>query len=589
MQGRGFQQFIGDPDPNDSPPLFDAVVTNTAELAAAITDPAVNTIWVRDGNYTTVAYDLTAVANNVWLIRGESQLGVRIDMGGTAWRNSARTCIYISDITFLNGQLREIGTWGAAAGNIGGVTNVCIDESAATYAGIAFNECENMFNCRVIGPQHTSYDDCVGMFDCGVINSRHGVAVPAFNACAHGHGIRMYNSTTAMMVGCYDMVDVRLKECDPAIGSTVMMFTGCRNLSEVAFLDHDSESTGALFDQCDNISNVNVMAGGVNTTHHEGPLFDRCFNISGVYLAAGEYYNGSVGNPGLFQDCQEITGVYAEGSVSLYQYLMSACSKVSNVRLEDIAAAIAGTRLFNACDNLVNIEVNEFDPQAFGINYVFHTCTYLMNCQINTGGTTAPWEFFFTCAELTNCTTDDAPSNAGNLITFNTCTDLVNCYATSSNVLNAGFQSCDQLYQCEVVGGAGPVVASFNLCTNILDCSGNALEFLNCSFVVYEELPFAAGPVTAYSGMSINNTGAAGAVTVNLPSAAAGIMVRVTAVVDEDIVLQLAAGDQAHVNGQSTTAAGTLTLLEQFTMVDLVAVDATNWIAMAAVGSFETT
>lgn len=94
-----------------------------------------------------------------------------------------------------------------------------------------------------------------------------------------------------------------------------------------------------------------------------------------------------------------------------------------------------------------------------------------------------------------------------------------------------------------------------------------------------------ASPVTCVSGVQYDNVGAGGAVTYNLPTCAREERIRFVRQADQTMTIQVAAGDQAHANGVSTTVAGTFDLGAQYTSVEVIGINDTDWIAVAGSGT----
>ena len=96
----------------------------------------------------------------------------------------------------------------------------------------------------------------------------------------------------------------------------------------------------------------------------------------------------------------------------------------------------------------------------------------------------------------------------------------------------------------------------------------------------------ADSPVTCATDNEYDNIGAAAAVTLNLPTAVRGASIRFVVMAAQDMIVTAAAGDQIHANGKSSTVAGTFTSDVLYSVLELKCYDATNWVAIAASGSW---
>lgn len=81
-----------------------------------------------------------------------------------------------------------------------------------------------------------------------------------------------------------------------------------------------------------------------------------------------------------------------------------------------------------------------------------------------------------------------------------------------------------------------------------------------------------------------DNLGAGAQVTLTLPSAVRGMALRFVVMAAQNLVIQAAAGDQIDIDGHSSSVAGTLTSNSLYSCCELIAVDTTHWVAIAAAG-----
>lgn len=90
-------------------------------------------------------------------------------------------------------------------------------------------------------------------------------------------------------------------------------------------------------------------------------------------------------------------------------------------------------------------------------------------------------------------------------------------------------------------------------------------------------------PVTilaANSGATYTNTGAGGTVRFDLPSAAAGLKFTFIVTTAQSLSIKVATGDYIRVGATSSSSGGTASCPTPYTRIDLIAVDATNWVGM---------
>lgn len=103
----------------------------------------------------------------------------------------------------------------------------------------------------------------------------------------------------------------------------------------------------------------------------------------------------------------------------------------------------------------------------------------------------------------------------------------------------------------------------------------------------YNFITDVASPVTVISGNQYDNIGAGGAVVYNLPSCVRELAVRFVVMVAQDVIITAAAGDQIHVDGKSTIVAGTVTSDTLYSVIELVGMNDTDWVAVASVGLWD--
>lgn len=100
----------------------------------------------------------------------------------------------------------------------------------------------------------------------------------------------------------------------------------------------------------------------------------------------------------------------------------------------------------------------------------------------------------------------------------------------------------------------------------------------------------AASPVAVSAGNDKNkvftNEGATGAVTFNLPTAVAGLTFTFVVQDAVGIVISAAAGDTIRIDTLVTAAGGSVTSTAIGSSVTLVAINATEWVAIAALGTW---
>ena len=96
--------------------------------------------------------------------------------------------------------------------------------------------------------------------------------------------------------------------------------------------------------------------------------------------------------------------------------------------------------------------------------------------------------------------------------------------------------------------------------------------------------------LTASESQSVHtNESATGSVTLVLPSAASGLSFEFAVLAAQTLEIQAAAGDTIRVAGDVSGAAGTIDANTVGNAVRIVAVNATNWVAMSYVGTWNVT
>ena len=585
MLGRGYIQDFGFDPTAWSPKLYDAVVTNSAELVAAITDPTINTIFIRDGAYSLAAfYDLGAAANNVTMMRGETEAGVVIDMNGFYFTNTTNLPIYIMDMTILDGYFRNIGERNITQGPYGGLYNVTVDHQGATFTW-GFRECCNLFNCKVLDADSCDcFDTCNGLHNC-VVDT--GEDATAFDLCGDAVNSLVMNITNTgaaaahIFNNCSNFANTVMWNCN--IGSNA--FWSCENFTNIN-MSQVIKNTGAadgVFEDCTLMSNI-AFATCVFT---DCAVFEDCEAIDNVYF----YGSNTMIAPavmGLFARSDNLTNIYwqenAGGSNDKVDgAVFRVCTNISDVIVSvENSGATEPTNAFEECTGISNVRIVRFT--STNPTTGFDTCTDLVNCICETADLYTPFD---SCDRLTQCKMTALPNAAGNQRDFISCTYLENCWCLGHGAnLIAGFYLCDHLVFCVVTTGAA--TACFHLCTNILEATaGGAVAFLSCSFLGgdWHEETDVATPVTCYSGNSYNNQGAVGAVVYNLPAAAANLRVRFICDVAQDMVITAAAGDDIQVQDETSSVAGTATIDDIGASITLRAIDGTTWYAHAAVGA----
>lgn len=95
-----------------------------------------------------------------------------------------------------------------------------------------------------------------------------------------------------------------------------------------------------------------------------------------------------------------------------------------------------------------------------------------------------------------------------------------------------------------------------------------------------------ASPVTCVRNNQYDNDGAGGAVTYNLPAPTKGDRIRFINMENEDLIVQCAIGDTIQLQNETTTVAGTATSDERGDVLELIAMDADTWYAVAVSGGW---
>ncbi len=599
MIGNGFISAWGNLDPAAfSPTLFDAVVTTSAELVAAITDNTINTIFIRDGAYSLAAtYDLGAAANNVTLMFGETEAGVVIDMNGNDFTNSNQNThpVMLINLYIQEGRILNIGTHTGTDSYMGGMWNITIDLNSDNTIDGAFKNCENMNKCTVINGlgtpvQREMFEDCHAMRNCvcedcqdviSFLDCRTGVLCEITgNTATIGPGV---GSNRAAFFDCsqFDSVTV-------AGDFDGLVFQGCRNFSNLRIgITEVGDLNNSIFEDCRALTNIRFTGCTISGAR----LFENCYDVSDVFFDFGALRNSFdlSGGGSLFLSCVNLNNIDFHPDTGVAHNIVGGivfqlCEQVNNVlvNITNNAGAIDPTIAFDQCTYLSNIVIDNFTPNVTTPTG-FHDCNYLMHCEVGTSDIYVPFDG---CIRLVNCTTTAVPNAAGGQIAFLSCNYLTQCLATGHAAnLVSGFSGCDHVLWCQVT--VGSATADYNNCTNVFESVGaGAVQYLNCTFVGgdYIGQTNVASPVTCFSGVQYDNTGAGGAVTYNLPVPARDDKIRFICTVAQDMVVTAQAGDTIRINGEVSAAGGTVTIDDIGSVLELVALDANTWYAVAAVG-----
>jgi hypothetical protein len=95
-----------------------------------------------------------------------------------------------------------------------------------------------------------------------------------------------------------------------------------------------------------------------------------------------------------------------------------------------------------------------------------------------------------------------------------------------------------------------------------------------------------AAPAAADSGTVYTNQGDTDGATVTLPAAAAGLRFSFIVQAAQTLTITAGAGDTIRIAADVTAAAGSITCATVGCALTLVAIDATEWVALAAVGTW---
>jgi len=95
-----------------------------------------------------------------------------------------------------------------------------------------------------------------------------------------------------------------------------------------------------------------------------------------------------------------------------------------------------------------------------------------------------------------------------------------------------------------------------------------------------------AAPTAAATGTVYTNEGDADGATVTLPTAAAGLQFTAYVQTAQTLTITAAAGDTIRIASTATAAAGSITSAVVGSSVTLIAINATEWVATASVGSW---
>lgn len=95
-----------------------------------------------------------------------------------------------------------------------------------------------------------------------------------------------------------------------------------------------------------------------------------------------------------------------------------------------------------------------------------------------------------------------------------------------------------------------------------------------------------ASPSSANSGTAYTNEGDSDGATITLPSAAAGLQFVIYVQTAQTLTVTAGSGDKIRIGSSETAAAGSITSNTVGSAVMLLAINATEWVAIASVGSW---
>ena len=165
------------------------------------------------------------------------------------------------------------------------------------------------------------------------------------------------------------------------------------------------------FDNCPNLSEINIAAENQNYSSVEGVLFSKDMTLLLKYpvkKAATTYAvpNGvtSIGDRA-FELCSNLRNVYLpDGVISIGNIAFENCTSLSSINIPDGVTSIGG-RAFEYCSNLSNIHLP--DSVTFIGGSAFNSCYSLNSINIPDGVTAINASTFFYCTSLKSITIPD--------------------------------------------------------------------------------------------------------------------------------------------------------------------------------------
>jgi hypothetical protein len=130
----------------------------------------------------------------------------------------------------------------------------------------------------------------------------------------------------------------------------------------------------------------------------------------------------------------------------------------------------------------------------------------------------------------------------------------------------------------------------YNSATDVMfkcdDASAGAAVWTTMGGAGFDFVTDVASPVTCVDGKQYDNIGAVGAVTYNLPACARESRIRFIVMANQNMIIQAAAGDVITSNGVSSAAGGSATSNSLRSVIELVGMDTTNWVATNQTGTW---
>ena len=374
-----------------SPALYTTVVTNDAELIAALTADGGDTFIVA-GTYTldmgTIGALDTTPRRFVGAARTEVIINLEDSVGGNSGPDFSASLTTATGVGFENCSFVNTGANGLLSLLTGcyGVYNCFFD--LANLAIFALASSNVVVGCSVdmnTTPSFgAAFSFCNQLTDCSVIRATHD----AFSVCE------------------------QLENCRVSFQATLAVFAG-----------------GNAFDLCQRLTNCEADYSATTTASGATTYaFSDCRDLSSC-IATGPS-GGAIADLNGFSVCERMSACHATDFITGFEL----CARMSSCHAEDCTATG-----YDGCQELAACRATDCASPFFG-------CSQLSACMAN--GSLLGTAGYDNCVRMAACTADTTAGEG-----FLGCLDMAGCFALS-NTLD-GFSSCQNLSSGRTSGNFG--------------------------------------------------------------------------------------------------------------------------------------